>query len=204
MESPIARLLKQYLDRALGHLRNDVGRELDALRAELAALRTRPNNREYEALTIAWEHFSEAAYATRSYMLPTVLPRDLVRLDDREISEFVDAMGLTAFDLSYVLKSANRNAACIRVLMIKKIGAAETAIWEARRAIRRQSVFFPAELTEQFDEAIALLQSIQSDSKAEYHADGVLKQSTCERLVSANDETQFRDLRTAVRDRLLA
>ena len=123
MALSIAALLRQYIDRALSRLRSDLGQELDLVRAELRALRARPNNREYEALTIAWEHFSDAAYATRSYMLPIVLPRDLTRLDDREISEFIDAMGLSAFDLSYVLKSANRNAACIRVLMIKKIGA---------------------------------------------------------------------------------
>ena len=185
-------------------MRNDIGRDLDALRTEVAVLRTRPNNREYEALTVAWEHFSDAAYATRSYMLPTVLPRDLVRLDDREISEFVDALGLTAFDLSYVLKSANRNAACIRVLMIKKIGAAETAIWEARRTIRRQSVFFLPSSPSSSTRRSRCCNRSNPTPKAEYHAGGALKQSTCERLVSANDETQFSELRTAVRDRLLA
>ena len=65
-------------------------------------------------------------------------------------------------------------------------------------------MFFPVELTAMFDEAVAFLQSIQSDSKAEYHATHALQPSTCARLVSANDDTQFSELRTAVRNRLLS
>ena len=200
------RLFGHYLERRLTEIKNDQSREIERLKADLnhiADRGVRSNQREYDALTAAWEHFNDAFYETRLCVASFMQFPDLTRMSEEAAKEFLDTTALRDSEKRAVLTSENRTSTYGRVIEFEQLNAAGRAIWQARSTVRRQSVFIPAALNDQFEAAVARLQRVHSERSVEIRMEKPLPNGTAEQLIGDEGDKLILELRNAVRSRLL-
>lgn len=162
---------KHYFDRKLANLKYDQDRKLadlkhvyergvEELRSELSQVTDRgirSNEREYQALIASWENFIEAYYRTLSCTGRISSRPDLNSLSTDELTEYLESSLKHSSDRRYIKSAQDRNLAFGRVEQATLLNEAQTAIWEARSTLRKQSVFIPKGIDDHFERAFSIL-----------------------------------------------
>lgn len=199
------RLFGHYLDRRLDAAKQEQTKEIEKLKADLAHLSdrgVRSNEREYEAVSMAWEHCNEAFHQTIICVVMLIEHPDLANLSLTDAKEYFDTTSLSEMEKRAILAASDWNAAYRRFKEIEQINDAAKALSTARRTVRRQSVFIPVPLNDHFEEFIATLQKAYTERRTEVRTGRSAPNRTADTLVD-DGNTLLLDLQAAVRSRLL-
>ena len=197
--------LKHLQDRALADVKHVYERNVEELRAELSHFTDRSkhsNEREYQALIAAWESFVAAYYATLACVARMTSHPDFNQMPNTELEDFLNTSDLDAASRQYIRNSTDKNAAYGRVHDVRIQNEAQKAIWQAREIVRKQSVFIPGDIENQFETTLSFLNSVWAENYVNLTARGSVELTNSLELVSSGDRMRGA-LRDAVRNRVL-
>jgi hypothetical protein len=199
------RIFGHYLERRLAALRHDQSRQIEKLRAELALVGDRgirSNEKEFQAITAAWEHFLDAYGATMECAIAFRRYPDFRKLSEMEVKQYLESTEITDRQREAVMTAADKNATFSRLVEINQIHAAGVAIYNARNLIGRQAIFIPDDLLALFEATMKKLSEAQIQRSMEPHYGAYSELKGVEWLVE-NGERERVSLLAAVRQRIL-
>jgi hypothetical protein len=129
------KFLNHHLERKLVTLRHDQNRQIEELRAKLAHLGdrgVRSNEKEFQAIAAAWEHFVDAYAATMLCAIAYSRHPDLRKLSDDETTRYLESSDLSEQQRARVMAASDRNGALASAVEMNQINAAGLAIYTAR------------------------------------------------------------------------
>jgi hypothetical protein len=150
------RLQRQKQEHAieLEQLKKEQNRQIEMLRADIGHLQDRgKHSNEYAALTEIWDKFTDLHTATNNCLASFTQFPDLERMDDDQISRFLDKNDLTEAESAAVRNAANKNDSFSRVINARQIAAARRAYLEFRARFDKQNIFIPEPLADSLYEA---------------------------------------------------
>jgi len=197
------KFLNHHLERKLATLRHDQNRQIEELRAKLAHLGdrgVRSNEKEFQAIAAAWEHFVDAYAATMLCAIAYSSHPDLGKLSDDETTRYLESSDLSEQQRARVMAASDRNKALARAVEMNQINAAGLAIYTARNLIGKQAIFIPDELLSAFELMMKNLSAaqIQRSIEPNYGAYGL---KHVEWLLTNGDAAR-QELLTTVRKRI--
>lgn len=198
--------LKHEQDRKLADIRHVYERNIEELRAELSHFTDRSklsNEREYQALIASWEGFIEAYYSTRACVARFHSFPDLTHMPNVNLDEFLEFRKISTPNRQYIKESDNRNSAYSRVEDSKVQNEAQSAIWAARDAMRKQSVFIPSDIEQKFEEAFNVLQKVWAEQHVRFGWGDATAMGASMDLIGNGGEAMKSALRDVVRKRVL-
>jgi hypothetical protein len=140
----------------LAKLKSEQDRQIELLRADIGHLQDRgkhSNEREYAALTEIWDKFTDLHTATNNCIMTFTQFADLERMDDDQISRFLDKNDFTEAESAAVQNAANKNDGFSRVINARLVTAARRAYLEFRARFDKQNIFIPEPLADSLYEA---------------------------------------------------
>ena len=204
----LGRLVDHLLEKKLASFKDAQNREIERLRSELRHLEdrgVRSNEREYEALVQAWGSFIDAYYATYSAIGGLRSRPNLDTMTDEEVDEWLETSEVSKSSKHYVKTSTRKSKALLEIERGKDINECSARLWDARTAVRRQSVFIPEHIEKQFENALAALSKVWAEQHT-LHAHpgaGAFPTEATMQFVGGQGETIRFELRDLVRKRLL-
>jgi hypothetical protein len=198
------KIFGHYLERRLAELRHDHSRQIEKLRAELALVGDRgirSNEREFQAIAAAWEHFLDAHAATMECAIAFSRYPDFQKLSEVEIKQYVESAELTDRQREAVMTAADKNTTFSRLVEFNQISAAGMAIYNARKLIGRQAIFIPDDLLAAFEAKMMKLSEAQIQRSIEPHYGAYSELKSVEWLVK-NGEHERALLLAAVRQHI--
>ncbi len=158
--------LNHHLDKKLVGIRNKHKTEIEELRSRLSHLADRgirSNEREYEAITAAREHFVDAYFATNTAIARMIEYPDFRRLSKEETVRFLSSTDLSKNQQDRVVeaKTSDQVKVYCDILTANMLNQARNEIWNARSVIRKKGIFTPDELRNQFEAAYKLFSAAQ-------------------------------------------
>ena len=192
-----------YLDRRLEALKHDQNQKIEELRAGLALMGDRgirSNEKEFQAISAAWEDFLDAYGATMQCAVAFIQHPDLQRLSEEELNQYLETNDLSDRQREEIMNAPNKNKAFSRLIEIKQINDAGLAIYKARNLIRKQAIFMPDSLLNDFEKMMKRLSAAQIQRSIEPHY-GAYQQKEVEWLI-VNGENERASLLAAVRQRI--
>jgi hypothetical protein len=184
--------LKHDQDLQIESLRHDHNQDIEELRAKLAHVGDRgirSNEREFQAVTAAWEHFHDAYNATMLCAVAFKQYPDFQRMPDIEIEQYLQSTDLTDRQREMVMKADDKRATFSRLVDLNQINAAGRAIYEARNLIGRQAIFIPDDLFASFEAKMMMLsraqiqRSMDTGYRASEHVEFMIKNGQHERAL---------------------
>jgi hypothetical protein len=190
----------------LEKLKDENNQQIEELKVRLDHLRdrgVRSNEREFQAIAAAWDHFLDAYAATMQCAVSFNQHPDFQRLTDTDAKQYLDSSELSERQRDQVMSAADRNRAFSRCIEINQINAAGRAIYNARNLIGKQAIFIPDDLLASFEANMRKLSEaqIQRSMEPHYGAHSALK--GVEWLVT-NGEGERASLLTAIRQRIFS
>lgn len=204
----LGRLVDHLLEKKLASFKDAQNREIERLRSELRHLEdrgVRSNEREYEALIQAWGSFIDAYYATYSAIGGLKSRPNLDTMMDEEVDEWLETSEISKPSKRYVKTSTQKNKALSEVERGRDINECSARLWDARTTVRRQSVFIPEDIENQFENALDALSKVWAEQHTlhAYPGAGALPTEATMQFVGGQGETIRFKLRDVVRKRLL-
>ncbi len=171
------RLFGHLLKRNAAKFESKLEGEIEELKASLNRLgdrSSRSNEREYNAIVAAWEGYVEAYLATQNCVARLDEHSDLEGMGDNELEEWLTDVELPKQAAKMVREAGRgkRNSAYGRFLQWKAMNAALKAHWEARQIVRKQGIFIPRDLENQFLAALDQFSRMIAAVRADYGARG--------------------------------
>ncbi|HEY1935415.1 MAG TPA: hypothetical protein VGG99_25690 [Acetobacteraceae bacterium] len=166
------KFLNHHLDRKLAALRHDQNLQTEELRAKLAHVSDRgirSNEKEFRAVTAAWEHIVDAYTATMRCAIAYSQFSDLRSLSDDETRRYLETCELSDQQREEIMKANDRAKALLRYTEVNQINAAGLAIFNAQRLIDKQAIFIPDELLASFEGMMKKLRAAQVQRAIEPH-----------------------------------
>ena len=158
------RLAEYLVHRQVATFKHGLETQIEQLRARLAHLGDRgmrSNELEYAAIIAAWEHFVDAYLATYNCIVAFMSVPDFKRMRDEEVTEYLESTDLSEAQRKQVLAASDRNQMYGKVVQLRLIWKAGTAIFDARSVLRKQGIFIPKELENEFEKALQMFSEAQ-------------------------------------------
>ena len=150
------RLEKQKTEysKQLVEQKHEHDKQIEDLRAKIALLTDRgkhSNEREYAALSTAWEKLVDLYYATRQCVWSVIEYPDLNRMTEAEVAELLDTTALDKGQKAAVLKADDKNRSYAHILRRIAINKAFLEHIELTLLLHKNSIFIDKSITEQFN-----------------------------------------------------
>ncbi|WP_315734228.1 hypothetical protein [Bradyrhizobium sp. SZCCHNR1093] len=157
------RYLGFHFDRKLAELKDGHAQEIEKLREQLAHLGDRgkrSNEMEFAAIKLVWEGFVEAYLATTTCALGHVEPPDFARMSEAETEAFISESDFPDREKDRLRRAIDKHTEYVAIVNWRQITRAGREQHQARLLLRKQRIFMPKELSDQFMEAINKLGAV--------------------------------------------
>jgi hypothetical protein len=115
---------------------------------------------EFAAIKLVWESFVEAYLATTTCALAFVEHPDFTRMPDADKEAFISESNFPDRDKDRLRRAADQNKEYVAIVTWRQIARAGREQHEARLLLRKQRIFMPKDVSDQFMEAIAKLSAV--------------------------------------------
>jgi hypothetical protein len=166
------KLAEKYLgfhfDQKLEGLKDQQNQQIEKLKEQLAHFSDRgkrSNEMEFAAIKLVWERFVEAYLATTTCALAFVEHPDFTRMSDADKEAFISESDFSERDKDRLRRTADQNKEYVAIVTWQQIARAGREQHEARLLLRKQRIFMPKELSDQFMEAIGKLAAVYVQRK---------------------------------------
>jgi hypothetical protein len=160
----------------LERLKGEQNRQIEELRAKLAHISDRgirSNEKEFQAVTAAWEQIVDAYATTMRCAIAFTQVPDLRRLSDVETRRYLETCDLSDQQREKIMEADDgadgRAKALVRYTEVNQINAAGLAIFNAQSLIDKQAIFIPDELLASFEAMVKRLRAAQVQRAIEPH-----------------------------------
>jgi hypothetical protein len=198
--------IKHDQDIILTELRHTYEQEIESLKADLSHYMDRSklsNEREYQAMIATWEVFITAFNLTRACVVSFQSLPDLNNMEERDLENFLDSIKILPLDREYIRNSRDKNSAYSRVEANRILNEAQTANWNAREVLIKQSVFIPEFIEKKFDESLSTLRNVWSEQRINFDSRGALPLTASIDFIGEGGDNIKNSLRDIVRSRIL-
>jgi hypothetical protein len=155
--------LGYHFDRKLAELKDGQNQEIEKLKEQLAHLGDRgkrSNEMEFAAIKLVWESFVEAYLSTVTCAIAALEYPDFTRLPDPDKEAFISGSDISDHDKDRLRKSADQNKEYAAIMTWQQIARAGREQHEVRLLLRKQRIFMPKDLSDQFMAAISKLTAV--------------------------------------------
>jgi hypothetical protein len=207
----LAKVPEKLLDyasaRKLDSEKHEQDKKIEQLRTDLNRLSdrgTRSNEREYQAVIKAWEQFVDAYVAVHNSIASFTSRPPLETMSDDEIRQHLQGIQFSNPQIEQILHSADRPGMFWKVVRFRHVAAADTAVWEANAVIRKQGIFIPKGLEDQFVRALELVRGALVDQSLRVIHEIVSPDGSKATMeFSQSGQKVFDELKAAVRAQLM-
>lgn len=196
------RSLNHGLDKKIGELEHARGRDIEALRADLAHLQDRSrraNELEFDALTKVWHSFVDAWLKTQRAIVEFTSFPDLDSLYQDDLVTFLDLTELSDSQRTQVLDAENKNEMYSKILRLRTNNAAAAAIYDGRQVLRTNGIFVSASTVKSFKDAFDKLSDAQVERYKEFQHGRSSGYEKCCQVLDTSGTGMLADLETLVR-----
>ncbi|HZV20134.1 MAG TPA: hypothetical protein VE986_01160 [Hyphomicrobiales bacterium] len=199
------RLLGHSLDRKLAELKHSQDAEIEALKAKLNRVSdrsTRSNEREYNAIIIAWESFVDAYISTLRCVYAFISHPDLSTMTGEQLADYLATTDFSEPQKKQMINSSDKNRMYSKIVEKRQIAEADSAIYEARSVLRKQAIFVPEGLEKKFEDALQILSAAQVHRQVSFdHGHFHDSEEPVGKLLKEGPKI-LAEIKTAVRERI--
>jgi hypothetical protein len=163
--------LKHRLERDLEVHKSSLNRDFEHYREQLDHLADRgkrSNEMEFNAIKLVWEQFVEAFLATNACIAQPMRTPNFRSMSAAEFTSFLSASDLSDGQKQQLTNAQDRVKTYSDILTWRSIVNAQNAIFDTRLLLRKQSIFMPAAMKDEFVKAIDLLSSAQIEQQMDH------------------------------------
>ncbi|MGJ5037927.1 hypothetical protein ACQR13_27760 [Bradyrhizobium sp. HKCCYLRH3059] len=160
--------LSFHFDQKLEGLKGQQNQQIETLKEQLAHFSDRgkrSNEMEFAAIKLVWEKFVEAYLATTTCALALVEHPDFTLMSDADKEAFISQSDFSEREKYRLRRTADQNREYTAIVTWQQISRAGREQHEARLLLRKQRIFMPKELHDQFMEAISKLAAVYIQRK---------------------------------------
>jgi hypothetical protein len=164
-----------HFDRKLAELKDNQNQEIEKLKERLAHFGDRgkrSNEMEFAAIKLVWESFVEAYLSTTTCAIAAVEYPDFGRMSEAQKEAFISDSDISDSEKDRLRNASDQNKEYVAILNWQQIARAGREQHEARLLLRKQRIFMPKELSEQFMAAIAKLTAVYVQRKLSFQNPG--------------------------------
>jgi hypothetical protein len=165
------RYLGFHFDQKLAQLKDQQNQEIEKLREQLNHLSDRgrrSNEMEFAAIRVVWESFVEAYLSTATCAYASVEFPDFFRMSDEEREAVISGSDLLEEEKDRMRKAKDPNREYVAILNWQQIARAGRDQHELRLLIRKQRIFMPKQLGDQFMGAVTKLTGVYVHRKMSF------------------------------------
>ena len=202
----LTKIIDHLLDSKLAGLKDVQSREVEKLRTELRHVEDRgmrSNEREFQALTLAWDSFIDAYHATYKAIGGLRIRPNLDRLSDADLASWLETSKLSLADRQYIRESKHRNDALSEIERLEDVNDCGGLLWDARTTLRHQSVFIPKFIEQEFEDGLAVLNRVWAEQRLTLKSRHAPSMDETIRFTGREGEALRERLRDLLRNRLL-
>jgi hypothetical protein len=158
------RLADYLVSQKIATFKHGLETQIEQLKARLAHFGdrgVRSNELEYAATIASWEHFVDAYIATYQCVISYLSHPDFSRMTDDEVRQYIKTTEFSEAQQEQMLGASDRNRMYSKITELRLIGKAGEAIFDARSVLRKQGIFIPKELEDEFENALKLFSEVQ-------------------------------------------
>jgi hypothetical protein len=193
-------------DAKLERLKDGQNQEIEKLKEQLAHIGDRgkrSNEMEFAAIRIVWEGFVEAYLSTATCAFASVEYPDFLRMGEEEKEAVISGSNLLDDEKDRMRKAKDPNREFVAIVNWQQIARAGREQHELRLLIRKQRIFMPKRLSDQFMDAVKKLTSVYVHRKISFEHKGGLDPFGGPVLdFISNHEVMFDELCAAANERL--
>ena len=158
------RLSEYLVSRQIESFKHGLETQIEQLRARLAHITDRgmrSNELEYKAIIAAWESFVDAYIATHNCVISFIRHPNFERMTDDELARYLKNTEFSDEQQQQILSADNKTKMYVKkIYELRLIAGAERAIFDARSVLRKQGIFVPKELEDEFEKALQLSREV--------------------------------------------
>ena len=128
----------------------------------------RSNEMESNAIKLVWEKFVEAYLATHACIAQTIQVPDLFSMSAAEFAAFLSVGDFSESQKQQLITAQDRQKTYSDILTWTLIVKAQHAIFNARLSLRKQGIFMPSALKDDFAEALDILSEAQAEQQMDH------------------------------------
>src|SRR5215204_4706104 len=154
------RLLSHHLDNKITALKHSHQQEIEALKADLGHLQDRGRRaieQEYDATARTWTAFVGAFLKTNQCVVAWMSYPELNKLSEDDLRAFLETTELSDAQRKQVAASADKERMYTKIVQLRQINSARSAVFESRMLLRTDGIFLPKVMMEAFKDALDLL-----------------------------------------------
>jgi hypothetical protein len=208
------RYLGFHFEQKLAQLKDRQTQEIEKLKEQLNHLSDRgkrSNEMEFAAIRLVWESFVEAYLSIATCAMAHVEYPDFLRMSDAEKEAVISGSDLTAEEKDRMRQAGDPNREYVAIRTWQQIDRAGREQYQLRLLIRKQRIFMPKQLSDQFMDAVAKLTSVYIHRRLSFQNTGgrdpfggpVIEfiethEAMFDQLCTAANERLFRDEKSAL------
>jgi len=164
-------LFNYRLGKTLEGFKAGQNRELEWLKEQLTHLGDRgkrSNEMEFSAIKLVWEKFVEAFLATNRCIAQMIDLPDFRAMTEEEFETFLTATDFHDIQKQQLRKAPDRQKTYGDIITWRSIVRAQNENFDARLLLRKQSIFMPSALKDEFTKALDILVGAQSEQQIDH------------------------------------
>jgi hypothetical protein len=164
-------LFNYRIGKALEGFKGDQNRELERLKEQLSHLGDRgkrSNEMEFSAIKLVWENFVEAFLATNRCIAQMIDIPDFRAMDDEEFETFLTTIDFSENQKRQLRKAPDRPKTYGDIITWRSIVAAQHENFDTRLLLRKQGIFMPSALKDEFTKALDILVGAQIEQQIDH------------------------------------
>lgn len=151
------RFIEQRFDKQLEEHRSGLQRQIEQLKTRLAHFSdrsSRSNQFEYDAITSAWTHYVKAHQATLACIIRFSEHPDFDCMTNEQLDDYLSTTELSDPQKKQVKEAPKKTDMYMKVLRLRGINIAGTAIYETHQVLANKGIFIPDDLEKEFEAAL--------------------------------------------------
>ncbi len=164
-------LFNYRLGKALEGYKADQNRELERLREQLSHVGDRgkrSNEMEFSAIKLVWEKFVEAFLATNRCIAQIIESPDLRAMNEEEFETYLTATDFSDSQKQQLRKAPDRQKTYFDIITWRSIVRAQNENFDTLLLLRKQSIFMPPALKDEFTKALDILVGAQVEQQMDH------------------------------------
>jgi len=164
-------LFSYRLGKTLEGFKAEQSRELERLKEQLTHLGDRgkrSNEMEFGAIKLIWEQFVEAFLATNVCIVQLIQVPDFSFMTQEEFENFLTAVDFSDSQKLQLKSAKDRQKTYSDIITWRSIVQAQNTIFDGRLLLRKQSIFMPSALKDEFTRALDRLGAAQVEQQMDH------------------------------------
>jgi hypothetical protein len=197
--------LKHRFERDLEVHKSSLNRDFEHYREQLGHLADRgkrSNEMEFSAIKFVWEKFVEAFLATNLCVAQIIQGPEFSTMTEEEFEAFLTAVDFSGNQKQQLRQAPDRQKTYGDIISWRSIVKAQNDIFDARLLLRKQSIFMPSALKDEFAKGLDMLSGAQVEQQMfhQHRQSGIGWEKRSDLL--NNGEAMFAALDAAANQRL--